>query len=128
MRPVSQAECRLQSQRPHLSEPLGDVDAVAALRLPDGVEWLVDVPDEVDDELHRLDAVVAGRSPELDTITDTKWNLRRQPSCPQLLYRICGLPQCAMSLSAGFCAFAHANPSMRYAFAATTSFRTSETG
>ena len=35
---------------------LGDVDAVAALRLPDGMERLVDVAYEVDDELERLDA------------------------------------------------------------------------
>src|SRR5271169_3111320 len=41
---------------------LDDMDAVAALRLPDGMEWLVNVSDEVDDELQRLDAVVAGRT------------------------------------------------------------------
>ncbi len=41
---------------------LDDVDAVAALCLPDGMEWLVNVPDEVNDELERLDAVVAGRT------------------------------------------------------------------
>ena len=27
----------------------------------DGMEWLVEVPDEVDDELQRLDSVLAGR-------------------------------------------------------------------
>ena len=35
---------------------------IAAFRLPDGMEWQVDVPDEVDDELQRLDAVAAGRT------------------------------------------------------------------
>ena len=32
-----------------------------AMICSDGMEWLVEVPDEVDDELQRLDSVLAGR-------------------------------------------------------------------